>query len=175
MEKEIWKDIEGYEGLYQVSNLGRVKSLKFGKEKILKPCIAGKGYLQVMLVKNGTRKHYYVHRLVGVAFIPNPDNLPEVNHISEDKLDCAATNLEWISHIDNVRHGTAISRGRATRIANGFYAKQMKKVVCVELKKIFNSITEAAKELSCAECTINNCLRGREKTAKGYHWRYVEE
>ena len=183
-EKEIWKDLPGFEGIYQVSNLGRVKSLsrevfyKNGvihpiKEKILTPCIVGKGYLQIHLRKDGKSFKKYLHRLVAMTFIPNPDNLPEVNHISEDKTDCSVTNLEWISHLDNIRHGTGIQRGRDARIANGIYLRNMKKIKCIELNKIFNSISDASRELGCAVCTIVNHLCDRTKTAAGYHWQYV--
>ena len=87
MTLEIWKDIDGYEGLYQVSNLGRIKSLNYkrtGRTKLLK-LVKSNGYLDIILYNNGKYKHYLVHRLVAKAFIPNPDNLPEINHIDEDK------------------------------------------------------------------------------------------
>ena len=85
MKREFWKDIAGYESLYQVSSFGRVKSLKFGKEKILKPGANNVNYLCVNLYKDKTSKCFLVHRLVAAAFIPNPDDLPQVNHKDEDK------------------------------------------------------------------------------------------
>lgn len=109
---EIWKDIQGYDGLYQVSNIGRVKSLNYsrtGKEKILKPCKAN-GYLQVYLYKEGKSKMYKIHRLVAMAFIPNPDNLPCVNHIDEDKSNNCEDNLEWCTVAYNNTYGTRIQR-----------------------------------------------------------------
>ena len=97
-EKEIWRDVVGFEGLYKVSNLGNVKSLgnnKNKKEKILKPSKTIWGYLQVWLRKDGRRYAKTVHRLVAEAFIPNPDNFPEINHKSEDKTDNSVKNIEW--------------------------------------------------------------------------------
>lgn len=108
---EVWKDILGYEGTYQVSNKGRVKSLTrkvwnyTKRERILKPCHKPNGYMQVNLCKDGGGdKHAYVHRLVAQAFLPNPDGLPEVNHIDFDKTNNCVENLEWVSDKDNKRH-----------------------------------------------------------------------
>ena len=111
---EIWRDIKNYEGLYQVSNKGRVKSLNYnrsGKERILKPRKASNGYLQVGLVKEGERKWYCVHRLVLSTFNPNPDmeNL-EVNHLDENKENNMLDNLEWVTHKSNCNHGTRNKR-----------------------------------------------------------------
>lgn len=110
---EIWKDISGYEGLYQVSNLGRVKSLERidnnnhpVKEKIIKPYKTIGGYMQVCLWKNGKVKHLQIHRLVAQAFIPNPYNLPECNHKDENPLNNCVENLEWCDHKYNINYGT---------------------------------------------------------------------
>ena len=95
--KEIYRDIKGYEGLYQVSNLGNVKSLNYNntnKEKVLQLCAHEKGYLYVGLYKNGKRKSYIVHRLVAETFLNNPDNLPEINHKDENKTNNCVDNLE---------------------------------------------------------------------------------
>lgn len=108
---EIWKDIKGYEGLYQISSLGRIKSLKrkIYKRKCndtivsLKP--NNKGYCKVILHNNGKRKAVFVHRLVAEHFIDNPDNLPQVNHKNEIKTDNNVENLEWISANDNLNYG----------------------------------------------------------------------
>lgn len=111
---EIWKDIEGYEGLYQVSNLGRIKSLKRQKsngknlvyidEKILTQNITNWGYYRVALYKNGIRKYHRVHRLVATAFLPNPENKEQVNHIDGNKLNNNLDNLEWSTRIENIHH-----------------------------------------------------------------------
>ena len=105
---EIWKDIEGFEGYYQISNLGRVKSLPrlsiqnhLIPEKILKTCKAQAGYLEVSLYIDGKRYHKKPHKLVADAFIPNPDNLPEVDHINTDKNNNCVDNLRWCTHIGN--------------------------------------------------------------------------
>ena len=95
MKIEVWKDVFGYEGLYQVSNLGRVKSLKYGKERILKPLKDGGGYIFVHLCKNGERKMYKIHRLVAFTFLTNPQNLSDVNHKDEDKTNNSVQNLEF--------------------------------------------------------------------------------
>ena len=110
---EIWKPIVGYEGLYEVSNLGNVRSLNYngtGEIKIMKPGISKNGYLQVLLYINGKRKMYKVHRLVAQAFIPNPDNKPQINHKSEDKTLNTVDNLEWTTAKENTNWGTCIKR-----------------------------------------------------------------
>ena len=104
LENEIWADIEGYEGDYQESNYGRTKSLKNGKIKILCPKLSRPGYLQVSLSKKGKPKIFSVHRLVAKCFIPNPQNLPEVNHKFGVKLDNYFKNLEWCTDAQNKRH-----------------------------------------------------------------------
>jgi hypothetical protein len=108
---EIWKDIEGFEGCYQVSNYGRIRSLRNQRgirkvPKILKPEIMKKGYLRIPLRKNYCQKHVMVHRLVAIAFVPNPLSLPYVNHKDEDKSNNLASNLEWCTNEYNENYGT---------------------------------------------------------------------
>ena len=102
---EIWRDVEGYGGKYQVSNLARVRSLYRGKTKLLKPDTIHTGYLRVTLCKDGKTKYPFVHRLVAQAFIPNPDNKPQVNHIDGDKTNNYVSNLEWVTAAENIHHG----------------------------------------------------------------------
>lgn len=112
-QEEIWRDIKGYEGYYQVSNLGNVKTLhanKGHKIKLLSIAPHPRGYRQVNLYKDGKHESLLVHRLVATAFIPNPNNYNEVNHISEDKHDNRVCNLEWVSHAENCRYGTIRER-----------------------------------------------------------------
>lgn len=109
---EVWRDIKDYEGLYQVSNLGDVRSLNYnqtGEIKVLKQGNA-KGYKRVGLFKNGKTKQYSVHRLVALAFISNPDDLPMVNHKDEDKTNNNVNNLEWCTHEYNMSYGTRNER-----------------------------------------------------------------
>lgn len=107
---EIWKDVIGYEGLYQVSNLGRVKSFKFKNERLLGGTINHNGYRVVNLTKNGITKHKFVHRLVANAFIDNPQGKPFVNHIDSNPLNNMVSNLEWCTQSENVHH--AMLKGR---------------------------------------------------------------
>lgn len=145
--QEIWKDIEGYTGLYQVSNYGNVKSLskfvfvsnpkftgyRHTKEKILKPGKNGLGYQLVVLRKDNKNYQMYVHRLVAQAFIPNPDNLPEVNHKDENKCNNSVDNLEWCTHIYNSNHGTVNLRRRNKHL--GFRHSEKTKKHISEIKK----------------------------------------
>lgn len=122
---EQWKSIAGYEGLYEVSNLGRVRSLKFGKTKILKPGRVGGGYLIVKLLKDCIRKNMKVHRLVAEAFIPNPNKLKTVNHKDEDKTNNNVNNLEWMTLADNLNYGTRNKRTAEANVNNPKRSKQV--------------------------------------------------
>lgn len=126
MNEEIWKDIPGYEGYYQVSNLGRVKSLPRGKQwpyrqthnNIRKIKKTNRGYFSVNLCTNNEAKWFMVHRLVAMAFIPNPNNLPCVNHKDENKTNNRVENLEWCTYKYNANYGTGIDRQKKSRAAN---------------------------------------------------------
>lgn len=156
---EEWRDIPGYEGLYQVSNFGNVKALSFhrsGKEKKLKIHNRGIGYLYVGLCKDGKRKFYYVHRLVCEAFIENPQNFSEVNHINENKQDNRVENLEWCSRDQNVRYSKA------------------KRVKCYKNNKLikeYEAIRDVIKE-GFSQSAVSNCCLGKRMTHKGYSWSF---
>ena len=171
---EIWLPIEGYENLYEVSNLGRVRRLESfvtGKNgvkqkfpgKILKPGTA-RGYLFVNLSKNGIQRPFYIHRLVSAAFLPDSDKKFQVNHRDENKQNNSVENLEWCSAKENLNYGT-----RNKRISE----KRSKPVLCVELNQIFSSLTDAAKHFKVTPTNLHYALTGRHKTACGYHFEYV--
>lgn len=125
---EQWRPIEGYEGLYEVSNLGRVKSLgndKNRKEKILRPVMTKKGYLQLFLSKEGKAKRFFVHRLVAQAFIPNPEGLPQINHKDENPSNNRVENIEWCDCKYNINYGTHKERQVQTGISKGLYDPEM--------------------------------------------------
>lgn len=157
---EIWKNIEGFENLYQVSNYGRVKSLKYGKEKILKPFKDKDNYLRVILCKQGKPKLYLIHRLVAQAFIPNPNNYPQVNHKDEVKTNNCVSNLEFCTAKYNINYGTRTK-------------KTSKQVLCVETGKIYSSLSEVYRQLGFAQSNISSVCNGLRNTCGGFHWRYV--
>ena len=159
--EEQWLDIIGYEG-YQVSNLGRVKSLgnyKTRKEKILKQCIDKDGYLQVQLCKNGKIKTFKVHRLVAQAFIPNPDNLPQVNHKDENKENNIVSNLEWCTQQYNSEYSFAKPILQIDKDTN-------------EIIREWASARQVERELGIDDSSIIKCCKGKLKTARGSKWRY---
>ena len=167
---EQWKEIAGYEGLYEVSDLGRVKSLWYGKEKILKPHKNTDGYLRVNLCKDGKAKHSKVHRLVAEAFIPNTQGLETVNHKDEVKTNNVASNLEWMSQKDNNNYGT-----RNKRIGEAFSKQvQMFDKYTGELLATFPSICEAWRVTGIYQSHISECCNGKQKSAGGYVWKYLQ-
>lgn len=172
---EIWKNIKGYESLYQVSNMGRIKSLerkdclgRTVKERILKPCIDRYGYLMVCLCAGGKQKMLRVHRLVCQAFHKNPENKPCVNHIDENKTNNAASNLEWCTYEENNNHGTHNERMAKTQSKPvGQYTRDG------ELVKVWASVREAERRAGFDHSTISNVANSKRKTHKGFIWRYV--
>lgn len=188
-QSEIWKDIKGYEGQYQVSSLGRVRSLPRIAERydprtgryaqlevkggIRSLCYTRDGYQQLGLVSGGrgTLHTYRVHRLVAEAFIPNPDNLPEINHKNEIITDNRVENLEWCDNLYNVRYGTGIAR-RTKKLS--VPVEQIDKNGNVVAT--YGSIAEAAKAVGVGASALAKTCKGnsRHQTAGGYRWRYKE-
>lgn len=181
--QEVWKDVKGYEGIYQVSNLGNVYSLPriskqghFLKGKMLsihikrnKPRRAthcSPRRVVSLSTDTGLVKQYLVYRLVAEAFIPNPNNLPEINHIDENSLNDVVTNLEWCTRQYNANYGNCIEKVQSQR---------RKKVLMFsidgKLLKKFNSCKEAQEFLG-VRCNISGACKGKYKIMKGYIWRY---
>lgn len=174
---EVWKDIDGFNGQYQVSNYGRIYS-KYS-DKILKQMPRRHGYLSVWLYGNGegisgrNGKTYAVHRIVAQAFIPNTDNKPEVNHKNEDKADNRAENLEWVTHIENSNYGTRNERlGNAN--LNGKRSKPVYEYdkTTGELKEIYPSVHEVARRYGYNIGNISLVIAGKKKSAYGSVWKH---
>ena len=168
---EKWRPIEGYEGLYEVSNYGDVKSMDYnhtGKEKILRTQI-NRGYVQVALTTNNKQKRFYVHRLVAQAFIPNPDNLPQVNHKDEVKTNNSVDNLEWCTVKYNNNYGTAIERSHKSQL------KPIKQYTLDgEFVREWASIAEAGRNGFSAGC-VCMCCKGKNENHNNFVWKYAEE
>lgn len=175
---EEWQPVVGFEGLYEVSNIGRVRSLTRYK-KIIKPIVTNSGYYQYQLWHKGVRHVEFAHRLVAQTFIPNPGNKSVVNHLDENKLNNSVDNLEWVSHVANCRYGTAIARRtehfdyskrRVNNVAqiaacskpiiqydkNGNYIREWK------------SATECSKETGFSISGIRSVVRGKRNSIFGY-------
>lgn len=160
---EIWKDIKGYEGLYQVSNLGHIKN-RHGR--ILKPEYSNKGYACVQLRKDNKCKKYRVHRLVAEGFISNPGNLPEVNHKDENKMNNSVENLEWCTHKQNMNH---YMKNHPEASCN------QQPVYCFDLDEYFKSATEASVHTGVCRTSIVKACRGQLSQAGGKWWCYAKD
>lgn len=170
--QEEWRDVKEYEGLYQVSNFGRVKSLsrkiKYPNghihpysEKILKEYVTPNGYPSVALGKDGKNTRVSVHRLVANAFIDNPDNLPQINHKDGNKQNNNIENLEWITVSNNILHAIYVLKNRT------------RPVECIETGKRYISIKEAAKSAGVDPSYLAKVAKGYAKTSGGFHWKYI--
>lgn len=166
--KEMWKDIKNYENLYQISNTGKVHSVR--NDIDIKPFINNNGYYEIVIKKDKKQKHFRVHRLVAQAFISNLNNLPQVNHIDGNKLNNNVNNLEYCTQSENMRHAAKNNllhnKGKKTKInqydLNGNFIKT------------WNSMKEIENEYNVSHTTIRFCCKGKNKTSKGYIWRYYE-
>ena len=175
-EIEEWRDIEGYEGLYQVSDLGRVRSLPRNTTKggIIKLLIRPNGYLYVDLYKNGKNKKHNVHRLVAEAFLPNPNNLPCINHKSEIRTENYVDNLEWCTYQYNSNYGNCkrkiiLSRNASGKKSAEKQVKQMSidgRIIC-----IWKSTAEAERH-GYSSSHISKCCNGKRKTHRGCLWAF---
>ena len=171
MNKEIWKDIPGYEGLYQASNLGRIKKIWKTKETIMKPSLQKEGYLRIGLVKNSKRKSYQVHRLIALCFIDNIYNKKYVNHIDGNKQNNNADNLEWVTASENLKH--AYDNNLFKTIPGG---KNSKPILQYDLNgnfiKKWESQREAGKTLGIQQSNIFKVANEQRNHAGGYVWKY---
>ena len=193
---EIWKDIPEGEGRYQVSNYGRIRSIdhyasngkgeRLYKGQLLKPTIGTDKYYHFMLYRNGKgdRKVYLLHRLMAMVFLPNHNNLPEVNHKDENKLnnfiyinpdgsvDPERSNLEWCTSKYNANYGTRNKRSVEGRIKNNTFKKVYMLNLNNEVIMEFYSLGKAAEYVNGSRGNIWSCCNGKAKTAYGYKWRY---
>lgn len=162
-EDEEWREMSGYEGLYWVSNLGRIWAIprKGTSGGLMKGCPDRKGYIIVTLRKDGVQSSQRLHRKIAETFIPNPEGYKEVNHKDEDKQNNSVENLEWCTTAYNHEYGTRTLRcGRPVR--------------CVETREEYPGAKWAAKEKGLDPSTITKSCKNVNRTCGGYHWEYIE-
>lgn len=168
---EEWREILGFDVLYEVSNLGRVRTRHDGKKgytkeyRFVNPTDNGKGYMRFNWKTGGKHRTVYIHRLVAELFVENPMNYSEINHKDENKSNNKADNLEWCAHLYNCNYGT---RNKRTS------EKRSYPVLCVETGEIFKSLDDAAAVYGVVKNAILNCIKGRSKSSGGYTWRRAD-
>jgi hypothetical protein len=172
-----WKEVPGYEELYLISDSGNIVGFKRGQQI---PAIDSYGYLRTALCKAGSMKSFYVHRLVALAFIPNPNNKPTVNHKDEDKTNNFVNNLEWATEYEQNSFGTRTERSLTTRKSLLHSGGAPKKRVLQftsngEFIHEWNSIQEAAIGVCIAKHGISHCCHGTQHKAAGYVWRFKNQ
>lgn len=179
--EEIWKNIDGYGGDYQISNLGRVRSNKSKTCKILAGSFSKQsGYYQIVLYKNSKPRLHTIHRLVAEAFISNPLNKETVNHKNGIKTDNSIDNLEWATYSENLKH--AFRTGLAIPYPKGKFGKENNVAKSIlqytkngEFIKEWNCMSTAAKELNINISSLSHCAKGKYKLAGGYVWKYLDK
>lgn len=178
---EIWKDVVGYEGYYMISNIGRVKTvsrLKRSKrngvspvkEYIRPPRVDKYGYHVITLCVDSKSKTFKIHRLVGIAFIPNPDNKPQINHKDGNKSNNHIDNLEWVTGLENQQHAQKMG------LFNDLYTRKSKNVLQVDLNNNIISVWRSASECGrhgFKREQVRDCCLGKQETHKGFKWKYV--
>lgn len=179
---EVWKDIPNYENIYQVSNLGRIKSLRYWsnggyiyKERILKPRLSKNGYLRITLRKNNNSKDFYIHRLVGECFLEKPNYKCEINHKDTIRTNNVYSNLEWCTHKENQNNPISIAKqiGKNNHMygKNNYNENNSYKIICIETGICYKSIREASKITKIPYSSIQSHLTGRLLHAGGLHWK----
>lgn len=162
----MWKDVKGFEGLYQISDMAEIR--RVGTNRLLKLHKSKVGYLSIALCKDGKKHYLWVHRLLAQAFIPNPENKPQVNHINGNKSDCRIENLEWVSISENHIHAYK------TGLQDGVKcSKHLRKAIrCVESGVVYESIADAARKIGAFMQNVSKaCISGT--TCKGLHFEFV--
>lgn len=177
-----WRDVVGYEGLYEVSNDGRVRTVghvtnnhEIPPKELGVRTYKNQRYARVRLYKNGVPKDYMVHRLVAQAFVPNPDNKPQVNHLDGDRSNNSAENLEWCTASENQRHAyeTGLKNIEDTAV---FTRKRVLQIgQDGEIVRVWRSMSDAARSLGLQVSNISHCCRGKIKMTGGYQWEYDSE
>ena len=176
---EEWREIEGYEGLYMVSNQGRVKSL-VKWHRILKPLNQGAGYYSVILYKDRIARNFLVHRLVANAFIPNPENKPCIDHIDCNRHNNIVSNLKWCTHKENSNNVVTLKKIHDNNPHRDKFGKDSQShipVICIETGALYYGTCEASRKTGIDPSSIAKVCRNEKyfKTAGGYHWRYATD
>ena len=199
MDNEIWKDIPGYEGRYQASNLGRIKSILRGETRIKKTRLDRYGYLQVCININGTQCNKAVHRLIAKAFIENLNNKPQIDHINGIKTDNRVENLRWVTNKENMNnpitlekikgkkrnvdrkgeknsfYGKTHSEESKKKISNSLRGKYGKVIRCINTGEIFSTSGDVGRKLNVDPSSVIKCCKGKLKQTKGYKFEYYGE
>lgn len=180
--EEIWKPIPEYEGLYEVSNKGRMKSYYNGYERLLKLHRNRLGYYIVRLPENGVFKYRLLHRLIALTFIPNPENKPEVDHIDRNPSNNCVENLRWVTHKENMNNPNTIKN--MSKSQSNYEVKVKKRLNNSQSKPVdmlsidgkyirsFDSINQAANFVGIAPCAIRRCCKGTQHSSLNYRWRF---